>query len=169
MLDFSGVRRVLCYRASSNFNTRNNEETMHFTTALEKAGTARYILFKGRKYRYVIRRKSAVLKHSDSHYSGFNIWWPHEDEHDLDCWAVGDIIKSPSKRRRITPKQKIICDICGLNWNGGDKSGGFLLGTQLICPDCSDRMMSVLEPDDRHAIDACPSGISFTDWVLSML
>jgi len=65
---------------------------MKFLKALKKAGTTRYILFKNKKLRYAIRGSSAVLRHVDCDYWGLNVWWPSLEEHQMDCWKVGDII-----------------------------------------------------------------------------
>lgn len=67
---------------------------MKFLESLQRAGTSRYILFNGKKSHYVIRGASAILRNGNpKEWHNLNLWWPNGEQHKMDCWKVGDIIK----------------------------------------------------------------------------
>ena len=62
----------------------------------------------------------------------------------------------------------VICDICNKDWTGDDTSGGILVGSYAVCPDCTPKKLKDLEKyNEMHCINArCPEKMSFADWVV---
>ena len=64
----------------------------------------------------------------------------------------------------------VLCDMCNKDWTNSKISGGFLFGSNAVCPDCSDRIRaSALHYNELSYIKAeCPKDMSFKDWVVSL-
>jgi len=66
------------------------------------------------------------------------------------------------------PVGGVVCDICGKDWTDDkETSGGFLLGTNLICPDCDKNNLRSLckkYNEERFIKGYCPDKIPFIDW-----
>ena len=67
----------------------------------------------------------------------------------------------------ILPGREVICDMCGKDWTDSDVSGGFLLLSNGVCPDCSERVMSSVKLyNEEWSIKAtCPPEMSHADWI----
>lgn len=67
----------------------------------------------------------------------------------------------------VDPGDVVVCDLCNKNWTTSDKSGGFLFGSNAVCPDCEDEFLATVKKcRETHLIRAqCPEGKSFADWV----
>lgn len=67
----------------------------------------------------------------------------------------------------ILPGYEVICDMCSKDWTHDKTSGGFLLLSNGVCPDCSDRVIaSVKRYNEEWSIKAtCPESMSFADWI----
>ncbi len=70
---------------------------------------------------------------------------------------------------KIEPGNIVLCDWCDKDWTDRPESGGFLLQSKAICPDCADKTLeSLTHFNEEHLIrDRCPEGVSFADWVRS--
>lgn len=61
----------------------------------------------------------------------------------------------------------VICDICGEDWTNRPESGGFLLLSKGVCPDCAPRLMeSVKKYHEEWSIKGeCPPDMSHANWI----
>lgn len=64
----------------------------------------------------------------------------------------------------------VICDICNKDWTGKPESGGILLQSKAVCPDCTPGMLKSLKQyNEEHFIkDRCPKDTSFAKWCLQL-
>lgn len=88
--------------------------------------------------------------------------------------TVFNHLKSKDDHTRITVIEcgdKVLCDFCGDEYNGQNKtSGGFLFDDNSVCPKCApaslDRIRYHHEEDGIKGY--CPAGMSFHDWVMKL-
>jgi len=66
--------------------------------------------------------------------------------------------------------QEVFCDICSAVWTGRPDSGGFLLLSKAVCPDCAPRMLERLKAnhEDQYIRGWCPKGMSYAAWCLQL-
>lgn len=67
----------------------------------------------------------------------------------------------------INPGNVVLCDLCNEDFTTSTKSGGMLIGSKAICPNCTPRIeYSVKEYNEESSVKArCPENKSFADWV----
>ena len=67
----------------------------------------------------------------------------------------------------IDPGHHVVCDICNEDFTDSDVSGGFLFGSNAVCPNCADAFLEdVRKYNEEWAIRGrCPPDKSFADWV----
>ena len=61
----------------------------------------------------------------------------------------------------------VICDICNKDWTDDPTSGGILVGSYAVCPDCEPKKLRQLKKyNEMYCINArCPSDMSFAKWI----
>ncbi len=64
----------------------------------------------------------------------------------------------------------VICDICDADWSDRNESGGMLVLSKGVCPDCTPRLeKSIAGYKEEWSIKGrCPSNMSFADWIRSI-
>ena len=64
--------------------------------------------------------------------------------------------------------ETVLCDLCNGDYTGSDAEGGLLIGSHAVCPECAP---NIRKSADAHAepVTACPPGMRFRDWVLTLL
>lgn len=56
----------------------------------------------------------------------------------------------------------VVCDWCNADYTDSPESGGVLVGSYAVCPQCEGRVA----PDEVDV--RCPTGVPFRDWVLDL-
>lgn len=52
-------------------------------------------------------------------------------------------------------KNRVVCDLCGENYTHSELKGGFLFGSNMVCPECAtDFLKTIKECDEEHYIKA---------------
>lgn len=66
--------------------------------------------------------------------------------------------------------QTVYCDLCNRDWTDRPESGGFLFGSNAVCPACAPRVMAdIISYNEQSHIKAhCPPGLSFWQWCLKL-
>ena len=66
--------------------------------------------------------------------------------------------------------ERVFCDWCDAEWTNRKESGGFLLISKAICPDCAPKVMADLirNGELQYVRADCPEGLSFRDWCLRL-
>jgi hypothetical protein len=67
----------------------------------------------------------------------------------------------------IDPGRQVICDICSGDWTDRPESGGILVLSKGVCPDCTPRMLeSIKKYNEEWSIKGeCPKDMSHADWI----
>lgn len=64
----------------------------------------------------------------------------------------------------------VVCDLCGEDFTNRDDVGGFLLGSNAVCPKCAPTVRADLVKYNelRFVKRSCPDGVPFREWVLRL-
>jgi len=67
----------------------------------------------------------------------------------------------------VDPGDRVLCDYCNKDYTDSEETGGILIGSYAVCPDCTPRTLeSLKEYGEMDNIRAkCPDGVSFRDFV----
>lgn len=71
---------------------------------------------------------------------------------------------------RIEIGDTVICDICGKDWTTETQTGGMLVQSKAVCPNCSPLYRrDLIKYEEQYLIRAiCQPESSFADWVRSL-
>jgi hypothetical protein len=63
--------------------------------------------------------------------------------------------------------ETVLCDLCNGDYTKSDAEGGLLIGSHAVCPECAP---DIRKSADEHGepVTACPPGMRFRDWVLTL-
>lgn len=80
-----------------------------------------------------------------------------------------NFFKNPTSET-IDVGTQVICDVCGRDWSFENKSGGFLFGSYVYCPDCAEKgLKDIKKYHEEWNIKAfCPPNLSFWNWVVKL-
>lgn len=75
------------------------------------------------------------------------------------------------KTIKIEVGSSVYCDYCNKDFTNSPKSGGVLLGSYAVCPDCTPKLIqdAVRDGELGRVKGKCPEGMSFADWVRNHL
>ena len=61
----------------------------------------------------------------------------------------------------------VICDFCDEDYTESNESGGFIFGSQGVCPKCADRMMKSIKKynEEKYIRVVCKPDQSFADFI----
>lgn len=61
----------------------------------------------------------------------------------------------------------VVCDFCDKDWTNLPGSGGLILQSKAVCPDCNGKVSAHLTRygEWQYVRAACPAGVSFADFV----
>lgn len=64
----------------------------------------------------------------------------------------------------------VCCDLCNKEWRGDPTSGGYLFGSNAVCPDCAPGFLATIEEcGEKYLIrEYCPARMSYHAWVLRL-
>lgn len=64
----------------------------------------------------------------------------------------------------------VLCDFCNKDYTESDESGGFIFGSNAVCPDCADKTMVDIKKynEEKYIRSKCPEGTSFSNFVRSI-
>ena len=71
---------------------------------------------------------------------------------------------------RIEIGDLVLCDICNKDWTTETQTGGMLVQSKGVCPDCSPKYRcDLIKYEEQYLIRAiCPPETSFADWIRSL-
>jgi len=61
----------------------------------------------------------------------------------------------------------VLCDLCNKDYTNSNISGGFLFGSNAVCPDCVTKMIKTIKEykEEKYIKAWCPDNKSFADWI----
>lgn len=62
----------------------------------------------------------------------------------------------------------VVCDFCNKDYTDSDESGGVLIGSYAVCPNCAPDAVQSAEKHGEPVDAVCPANKSFKEWVLEM-
>lgn len=64
----------------------------------------------------------------------------------------------------------VLCDFCNKDWTNKEETGGFLLQSKAVCPDCEERIMNNIKKfkEESFIRGKCPEDMSFYNWIMTL-